>query len=160
MATTTFSAIRDRQRTVIEALTPTTRGDVKYLAARDEQDFRAWAQANKAAAFRRFTLINGFEYTEPEVDNHDVMYQRMTEEIVIAYPKAMGTYGLENRRDLHDVMDEDWRQIDKNIGPYGQNLGNWLDGQSYCSLKSVVPVEEDDIVFTVLTYEVGFYRDR
>lgn len=160
MATTTFEAIRALQKSAIEALTPATRASTKFLAARDERDFREWAKANKTACLRRFTLLNNFDYQPPEVDNHDVVYQRMTEEVVIAYPKAWGTYGPENRRDLHDVMDEDWRQVDRTIGPYGQNLGNWADGQSYCSMTGVQLVEDEDVIFTVLTYEVGFYRAR
>ena len=157
MATTTFEAIRALQKTAIEALTPATRSGVKFLIARDEQDFREWAKNNKSAAFRRFSLSNNFGYQPPEVDSVDVVYQRMTEEVVIAYP-ALGL--PENRRDRQDVMDEDWRQIDRTIGPYGQNLGNWADGQSYCSMTGVETVEDEGVFFTVLTYEVGFYRAR
>lgn len=160
MATTTFEAIRDLQKQAIEALTPATHASVTFLAARDERDFREWASANPAAAFRRFTIVNAFDYQAPEVDNHDVVFERMAEQVVVAYPSAGGRYGAENRRDLHDLIDADWRQIDRAIGPYGQNLGNWVDGQSLCVRTSVDVLEDEDMFFMLLTYEVGFYRAR
>lgn len=160
MATTSYSAIRDKQRQVIEALTPTSNTAVKFFAALDERDFREWAVANKAAAFRRFTILNNADYQAPEVDNHDVVWQRMTSEIVVAYPNDWGFYGEENIRDMQDMMDEDWQLIDKNVGPYGQNLGNWLDGQGLCLMTSIQYIDDEDVTFAVIRYEIGFYRAR
>ena len=160
MATTTFEAIRDLQKQAIQALTPAAHAAIKFDAARDERDFREWAKANPAAAFRRFTLTNAFDYQAPEVDNHDVVFERMAEKVEVAYPTGGGRYGAENRRDLLDLIDADWRQIDRTIGPYGQNLGNWVDGQSLCVRTNVDVLEDGDIFFLLLTYEVGFYRAR
>jgi hypothetical protein len=160
MATTTFEAIRDKQIQVVEALTPTAHSGVKFEAARDEQDFREWASSHRAAAFRRFTIVNAFDYQAPEVDTHDVVFERMTAQVVVAYPVGGGRYGAENRRDMRDLIDTDFRQIDRALGPYGQNLGNWVDGQSLCLRTSVDVSEDGDIFFLLLNYEIGFYRAR
>lgn len=158
MALTTFAQIRDAQVTAIRAITPTQHPTLKFALARGEKPLREWAKANPQAAFRQFTISNGFSYTGPEISNCDVIWQRMTEIVEVAYPRQMGRYGSDNERDMHDLIDADWRKIDGAIGHVG--YASFVAGQNFCSLLEGQPsIEQDgDLVFLTMQYEVGFSR--
>ena len=153
MATTTFEAIRATQISVVEALTPTLQSNVKFLVSRAESDFRLWSVENPQACFRRFSVVDLFDYDAPAVSNTDVEWVEGREEIIIAYPEDF-RYGGDNFRDLRDLVRSDQYQIDNSLGHRG--TGNYTDAHAILETASI---EDDDAVsFLTLSYLFRFYR--
>jgi asparagine synthetase B (glutamine-hydrolysing) len=98
MATTTFEAVRTTQLYLIEGLTPTVLADVKFLRHREEQDFRVWCVENTQAAFRRFSIVDQFDYELPMISNTDLEFVEGREEVIISYPEDF-RYGGDNLSD-------------------------------------------------------------
>jgi len=120
MATTTADAIRDRALTVIEALTPDSLSETKYIRYRNEGDgkFEPWADANPVAAFRRVQVRTRGTDETPESSNHDVETHFLELEVRVAYPMTH-RYGPDNALDRDDVIEQDRHRIETAIGLRG-----------------------------------------
>ncbi len=117
----TAAAIRDRIRSLIEALTPTSDAGVKFRSYRNEgsADFVDWAEKNPAAALRRFQARDNGSEDPPEVSNADTDMRHVTYAILIAYPHT-ARHGADQALDRDDVMHEDFKKIEQAIGIYGR----------------------------------------
>lgn len=117
----TQAAIRDRARALIEALTPSSLTGDRFRSHRNEAgaDFQTWAEANPAAALRRFQARFDGSEDRPEVSNTDVDLRHATMVILIAYPHT-ARYGADQAMDRDDVIDLDWGLINGKVGIYAR----------------------------------------
>lgn len=118
---TTIDAIRDRALDVIEALVPTMLAGDKFRRYRDEGDgnFEVWAEANPAAAFRRFQVdFDGAQFT-PEVSNTDFEERPGHMTTIVAYPHDARA-GTKQARDRKKLIDRDADLLEKGIGLYSR----------------------------------------
>ena len=117
----TQAAIRDRVRTLIEAITPTSLSGDKFRSSRNEAgaDFMAWAEAHPTAALRRFQARFDGSEDPPEVSNTDTDLRHATLVVLIAYPHT-ARYGADQAMDRDDVIQQDFKKIEQAIGIYGR----------------------------------------
>jgi hypothetical protein len=122
---TTWQAIRDAMITAVKGLTPAALG-VKFIPHREEDDFRAWCNANEAAALRRFSIRDTGQGVDPGFSDSVLKHVERECECVIAYPTAgLGRYGARAGLSLEDVMVADAHQVENTIGTNGfQTLNN------------------------------------
>lgn len=157
----TRELIRESMIGLIEALTPTSHSSVPFRVERGERDFRAWGEANEAAALRRFSVRFVGQPSPPVVSDTQVeLVEGDVVELVIAYPKQWGKYGEGNVRDFDDLMDEDLQQIDGRSGVGVNNAADWIAGQNQ-SLRVDWEIEDDEdakVAFLRVRYQVDYYR--
>jgi hypothetical protein len=119
--TTTAGAIRAACCAAIEALTPRSLAGDRFELHRDDQasgqTFEAWLGTTQSQV-RRFVMRDVGLRSPPTVSNADVVRERVTFEVVVAYPLS-NRYGTDGGRSLEDLVDEDQRQIDHAIGLHG-----------------------------------------
>jgi hypothetical protein len=159
---TTYATIRDRQIAVIEALTPALTSAAKFRRHRGEVEFTAWVEANMAACWRRFEILNSFNLAADGLTNAgdgNALWQFEHDEVlVVAYPRQFGKYGAQNERDLDDMIDSDLAQIDEAIGPDGSALANWVNGLDSCRRTAVSVTRTGGAVFVASTYSLLYDR--
>lgn len=128
--TSTRQLIRDRMITLIKAITPTIRSDVKFRHSLDEReaDFVAQMDANPAGALRRFQVRWDRATEVPEASSELETQTYATFVIMAAYPHTAAT-GSEWARDRDDAIETDWHAIDQLVGIYGR--GNF-SGTNTC----------------------------
>jgi len=153
MATTTFEAIRSTQISLVEGLSPSLFPTVAFSKHLAEQDFRAWCVENPQACFRRFSVVDLFDYEAPAVSNTDVEWVEGREEVVIAYAEDY-RYGSDNLRDLRDLIRSDQYQIDNSLGHRG--TGNYTS--AHAVLESASLEDDEAVSFLTLIYIFRFYR--
>lgn len=136
----TVESIRDRVYTLIEALVPTTLSRDKFRRYRNEDGgrFDDWAEANPAAAFRRFQVREVGDDNLPDVSDTTTERVQTMFEIQIAYPQTART-GPANAMDRDDVQNQDWKLINAAIGLYGR--GNFSGSNDCTPLGCVKSVE-------------------
>jgi len=119
--TTSAAAIRDLCLTAIEALTPRSLSTDRFERYREdrtqETTFEQYMQSNPDQ-YRRFTVRDVGTRDPGLVLGGDYQEERVTFEVVVGYPIS-NRYGTDAGRDLDDVVEEDQRQIEWAIGPYG-----------------------------------------
>jgi hypothetical protein len=117
MATSTAAVIRDRVRTLIAQVDPVSFTGTRFRDWRYEgtADFRDAMEKLSAGAFRRYYVRNVGNDEPPAVSNMSFEERRLTLEILIAYP-ATHCYGADNAMDRDDIIEEDWVEIDFQIG--------------------------------------------
>lgn len=151
---TTLEAIRDEQIALVEALTPTLHSSRRFRVSRDEIEFRDWAIANPGDCWRRFAIQDLWTYEVPEVSGGDEVFEPTNVEVVIAYPKDPALYGVDNLRDMRDMIRTDANLVADSIGMWG--TGNMSD--STAVRESLDYEIGEAVVFAVATYRVYFYR--
>jgi len=134
-------------------LTPSLVSQVKFLRHNAEQDFRDWCLENAQACFRRFSVVDLFAYEAPSISNTDVEFVEGREEVLIAYPEDY-RYGMDNFRDLRDLIRSDQYLIDNSLGHRG--TGNYTD--SHAVLENVSFEDEEAVSFLSLIFIFRFYR--
>lgn len=157
--TTTIEAIRDGQIALIRALAPTSHAKHGFEVAEDMVDFRKWARKQTQAAFRKFTVEERTDYPPPEVSNTQVEFLTSELLVSVAYPKKFSRFGPDNMRDLSDVADSDFHQIDSAIGH--RAAANYVSGQCSAVRSSKILEEgapEDPVSLLQIRYTVTFYR--
>lgn len=158
MSTATASAIRDRCRQLLGWIDPVSDTSVRFVDFRNEgkADFREWAEANPAAALRRFQIRNTGDDQPPEVSNTDLERRHLTLEIVISYPQTSRA-GADNAMDRDDQIEEDWDAIDFNIGIASR--ANFGDTNDCTPLGCTKEIERGDVCdFMVITAEFEFVK--
>ena len=153
---TTFQAIRDNQITLIEALTPSTFATRLYRRFPAEQELDTWADANPAACFRKFDIINSHDSLPPEASNTDVEIREQGLVVAIAYAHDFGAFGEENKLELDDIIEQDKYQIDDTIGLRGYT--NYVSSQRKCALSGSVLVRQERTSILVLSYAINYVR--
>lgn len=120
--TTTSAAIRDLCLTAVEALTPRTLAGDRFDRHREDRQggvtFEEWVISDPLACLRRFAIRDTGARAAPSVMGGNYQRDRVTFEVVVAYP-VINRYGLTAGRALEDVIDEDQKQIEYAIGPFG-----------------------------------------
>lgn len=131
--TATESSIRDRAKSLIEAIVPTADSRVRFRSYRNEggADFETWANDNPASAHRRFQARGVGDETAPAVTNTTTDMREMRVTILVAYPQT-GRWGADGALDRDDVMDLDWGLINGQVGIYGM-AGFTDDGAAMCT---------------------------
>lgn len=153
MPTATPETIRNRVAALIEALTPTSDSGTRFRQSRDEAaaDFVAWAESAPTACLRRFQVRQS-EIDQPQSSTVDVSQQRIRLTIRVAYPNNH-RYG--NGRDRDDVLDEDWRKINRVVGVCG-----WREISDFTPMGAAKAVESGDAVcFLVVDVDVTHTLD-
>ena len=139
--------------TQIEGITPTSRADRLFRRNQATEDFRAWAEGDPVGCYRRFAIVDLFDYEFPAVSNADVEFVAGQQEIVVAYPND-SRYGGDQRRDMSDDLREDFYSIDAQVGPKGHS--NYTDG---ALTETTMTIEEgEQVTFLVITGRFVFYR--
>jgi hypothetical protein len=117
----TAESIRDRIRTVIEYIDPVSDYGVKFRRYRAENgvQFRDAMEAASNACLRRFHVRNVSAEDLPTVSNIDFAEYQLDLEIEVAYPQT-NRFGPDGALDREDVIDQDWKEIDYNIGICGR----------------------------------------
>ena len=158
MALSTVADIRDRVRTLIAQVDPVSLTDRRFRDGRHEYgaDFRAWAEKNVPGSFRRYQVRNVGTEDIPEVTNMDFREQRLTLEILVAYPQDHRA-GRDNAMDRDDLIEEDWDYIDFNIGLCGR--GNFYTTHDCTPLGATKEIERGAVCdFLVIRAEYLFKR--
>ncbi len=154
--TTTFEAIRDRQATALEALTPSEISATRFRRHVVAEDFMAWVEANTAACFRRFQSLSNFDDTQEPTADGSLEGCRHTMDLRVAYPLQMGKYGKDNGRDMEDLMRADLAQIDRTIGLNGG--ATYVTGQHLCQKQSQAVLELEAARVLSVTYLIQYDR--
>lgn len=119
--TTTAAAIRTACLDTVEALIPRSLSGDRFERHPEDRSgaatFEEWLEA-KTGQMRRFTMRDTGVRQPPTVSNADVIRERVTFALAVAYPLT-NRYGVDGGRSLEDVIDEDRRQIDHAIGLHG-----------------------------------------
>ena len=152
---TTLSAIRERQQSLIEAIVPASHSSVAFREHRTHQDFEAWAESTPKSCFRRYEARNATAGDEPEISDLSIIQETGSIQYMIAYPNSLALYGIDGRRDLDDLIDEDRRKVCGAIGSAGYS--QFVDGQ-HNSACSWTITEGEAVTFLEIVTEVIYYR--
>jgi len=158
MSLATAAAIRDRVRQLLGWVDPVSLIDTRLRDFRNEgaAEFRAWAEENVAACFRRFQVRNVGHDETPIISNTDYERRRLDLEVVVAYPQT-NRAGSDNAMDRDDIIEEDWDQIDFNIGIASR--GNFGSTNDCTPLGCTKEIERGDGVdFLVVRAEFTYNR--
>lgn len=161
MSTATEERIRDRIITVIAALTPEKLAADRFIAYRNEGagDFTDWAEANPAAAFRRFSVRDTGNFDTPRVSNLDVEAREVELQIVVAYPQSHRA-GIANALDRDDLMLSDALKIERAVGMAGR--ANFVDPYPNAAWLSGsirrLSMPESGVDFMLIQQRMVFYR--
>jgi len=158
VALATVEAIRDRSIQLIEWVDPLCLTSTRFRRFRNEgtADFRAWAEKNREACFRRFQVRNIGLDEPPQITNVDFKEQKLVLEIVIAYPQT-NRGGPDNAMDRDDVMESDWGEVDHNVGLCSR--ANYALTYDCTPLGATKEVEHGELCdFTVIRAEYLFKR--
>lgn len=158
MATTTFALVRAGFETQIEALTPGTHADILFRKALDEVDFEEWAAENPQAVFRRFSIRNDFDWQPVDVTGTDLLIMRHGCTVHVGYPSGLAAYGVDNLRDVDDLIEADVDQIDEAIGVHG--YANYASGLHASELTRVQVTEVGQSRIVSITFDLQYYRNR
>jgi hypothetical protein len=140
VSTATAEAIRDQCYSLVEAITPTSLVPDKFRRYRNEgdADFQAWAESVPTAALRRFQIRQRGADEPPTVSNTTTERVTLMLEIRIAYPQTH-RYGAANGMDRDDVMNDDWKLINRKIGLYGR--GNFSSGNDCTPMGATMEMD-------------------
>jgi hypothetical protein len=154
---TTGAAIRDAMIALVEAITPSTHAGDKFVAHREVQPFRDWADANPGGCLRRFSIRSTGALTPPEATNTDIEWVSTDFACVVAYP-VNGRQGEDWLLDLDDVIEADLRAIEHRIGTNG--YANYAQQTAGATVTTTGTAREEGgaVVYGVLELHAGFYR--
>lgn len=158
MSLATASAIRDRIYTLLESLAPTSLAGDKFRRYRNELDanFDEWAEKNPAAALRRFQVREVGADELPQTSSGLEERVRTRFQLRMAYPQT-NRYGKECGMDRDDVMNDDWKQINLNVGIYG---GATFTGTANCIPLGATKTREQGgkVDYLVIDIDVEYLR--
>lgn len=153
---TTFATIRDQQSSVIVALTPSVRSDIKFREHLGEVPFIEWASANPNGALRRFSIRNEFDIEIGPTSDGSLEWWSHNETVLIAYPAHPALYGAQNDRDADDFIDSDLRQIDAAIGRNGS--ANYANTQHITELTGAAVQRGPDVWILAMVFKTQYDR--
>lgn len=141
MSLATAKSIIDRVRDIIELVDPISLTSTRFRRVRAENGY-AFREAQEKAvsgALRRFHVRVVSSDDVPETTNMDFAEYRLELEVIVAYPQT-NRAGSDGALDRADVMDQDWREIDYQIGLTGR--GNFADSHDCTPLGCTKQIEE------------------
>lgn len=159
---TTAAAIRTSIIGRIVALVPRVEPGKRYKPSRESEDFRTLSARTKSACLRSFSVRFMGGVTPPLVSNTDIERVGDDVEIVVAYPTGL-RFGVDGMLDTDDVIAEDLRQIEHEVGSSGfANLNTDLGMVGAATVLTIGQTREDGppVTFGVLRLHVEFYRSN
>lgn len=160
---TTVESIRDRIIAVIGSLVPNHMPRDRFRKHRNEFDgnFLDYSDKAPATAQRKFQVRSKRTDEVVTVSNHDYDLRYVTFQVSIAYPHTART-GPDQAMDRDDEMDQDFHQIDYEIGIYGRRNFSPSTDPSYPDATpmgaSMEVVEGAACDFLVITAEFSYRR--
>jgi hypothetical protein len=159
---TTVAAIRSTMVTTVQALTPTSLANRPFRAHREDVEFRDWAEANPAAAFRVFSIRDTFEHEGPFVSTTVLEELRTVLACEIAYPRV-GDYVNDSgaRRplvDRDDILREDIKRVRNAIGLNGYQTLDPAGGNATVFRETISMDVGEAVVFAVIRLHT-MYRE-
>lgn len=148
MSTTTAKLIRNKQSTLISALSPDDLRGVSFREYDRSEPFAEWADANPRACLRKFYIEDLSTYETPLISDAQIEQVQTTFRVQVAYPKD-SRYGISNRADAMDLINADRHDIDHAIGLRGS--ADYVSGQ-HSAVADTKEVEELDQVW-LLTFD-------
>lgn len=156
MATTTAKLIREKQSTLISALSPDDLRGVSFREYDRSEPFAEWADANPRACMRKFYIEDLSTY-EGALVSDGLSEQVQTEFLIqVAYPKD-SRYGISNRSDAMDLIEGDRLAIDNTVGLLGS--ANYVSGQNTARSASKEVEDLESVWLLTFTLDVIFWRD-
>lgn len=157
MSTTNFEDIRAGIVATVRDLIPKSRRDQPFRLAPGDEEFVAWAQARSPGSFRHFDIFSALDAESPDVHGTHAVYETMTAELNVAYPKSMGGR-REGRRDLEILIDQDARQLRDALGVAA--YGSYQPGQHMQRAlePQLLGGEEMPIFIVAISLELQFWR--
>src|SRR6056297_1268824 len=153
MPTTTAQLIREQQAGQIQALSSDQLGGVPFREYDRLTPFAEWAEANPAAALRRFHIEDLATYEIP-LGGDSVSEEVTTQFLVsVAYPLD-NRYGEDGTNGLVDAINQDRRKIQNAIGIHG--YGSYVSGHNRCALADSDIEREGKVWFLRLTFDINF----
>jgi hypothetical protein len=139
MATTNIDTIAAKWITVVEALTPTIRPNVKFRFAMKQFTVREWATSNSTeAVMRAFDVMQTSGLVEHNFV-HPAQLQRTVElTLTLAYPRMPGLYG-EGLQDMEQLIHADVVQIRDALF----SGTNYVSGQQAAIFDDIAPPDRD-----------------
>jgi hypothetical protein len=154
---TTLATIRTEQSLLIHGLVPTQYARHPFRRHVDSVPFEAWVEANPQACFRRFEILTGLDLeAADDMTDGELERTRTALAVRVAYPTDGGMYGIENERDMEDLMDEDFALLDQAIGAVGNF--QYVAGQDACELQGTAVEEAGTARVLAINYTVQFTR--
>lgn len=149
---TTAGAIRDAMLALVTAITPAKHAGQKFLAHREQSDFRTHSEKNPGGCLRRFSIRNLNDRGAPAVTTGSVEEISETFEVVVAYP-IDGRHGGKFLTGLDDVISSDINQIH-----HALHVANSPAGATVLRLSDDREMDEQaGIAFAVIRYRVDYY---
>ena len=157
MATTTTDAFIAEMVTSLAAVSPTRNLNGKhkeFAVAKDQVEFREWAEKNPGTCTRHFTIYDLFEDEPTEVNDGVNYLATKLIEVLVAY-QMDHKYGANRRRDIQKVIREDYRKINTAIGPWSTyTVGCTLAGEG----EPFFVEELEGVSILTITYRARFYE--
>lgn len=138
LAYTTFERIRTKQIYLIQQLTPSRLAGQPFRIHREPMGFMEWVEKFPRGCFRRFEILQNFDYDIAETTAALRSY-RHTFELRVGYPLELGLYGQKNLPSLEDLVASDLAQIDGAIGRHG--FADFRAAQEVCEREAVELLE-------------------
>lgn len=149
---TTAGAIRDAMIALVTAITPAKHAGQKFLAHREQADFRTQSAASPGNCLRRFSIRNLNDRGAPPVTNTSIEEVSETFEVVVAYP-IDGRHGGKFLTGLDDVISSDINQIIHVL-----HVANSPAGATVIRLSDERESSEaEGVVFAVIRFRVDYY---
>ena len=157
--TTSLETIRENMETQMEALTPTKLAQVPFRVARGMGDFETWAEKENTACLRRYMILDNTNDDGPQTTDTLIEYREGLFDVVIAYPKTMGTYGAQNIQDADDLIRADIEQLDGVSGIGLVSYGSYVSGQHRSDIIGrEIDRDGESVIFARLSVAVEYYR--
>jgi hypothetical protein len=155
---TTFALIRAGMVAAIRDLTPGTATEYDFALAPRSVLYRQWiAKAPVDTAVRRYIIERTGSFTDPE--RFDPAERDITVEatLTMAYPVALGLYGIEDFDSLEDVIEADQHQIRDALTA----SDHYVSGQYAAEVTVDAPDRGDDKVwFATLSVLLRFAKSQ
>jgi hypothetical protein len=158
-AVATLERLRDRLIALITSADPTVLTSLRFRHSQDEGsgDFTLWAEGNPAGAFRRFQVRDSGSTDTFETSMVDLSHFEARMEIRVAYAldKRGGPQGA---RDRDDVIDADWRLLNRTIGLIGR--GNFSGRNNCTPIECSKTIERGEACdFLVVSWRALYIQD-
>lgn len=157
MAATTAKLIREKQSTLLRAITPNSLSNKKFREYDRSEPFEEWADAKAVACLRTFYIEDLSTYEGALISDGQVEQVQTTFQLQVAYPKDQRYPGGKTRSDALDLIEADRVDIDTTIGLLGSN--NYVTGQHACVSSSKEIEDLENVWLLIFVFDVIFSRD-
>ena len=156
LTTTTWPTIRNAIVDVIEGLAPTWQSGVKFRRSKRSRSVRDWTKTT--AVFRGFEVRRDRADTPEGPRDPSAILRNEAFTITVAYPVALGLYGINDIDDMETVIRDDARLIRDAVF----SSGNYVTGQQ-AALPDPLPAIDDgdpDVWFQEIQFTAVYYEGQ